>query len=945
MLDAKQRAALESSGCAIHFDDLTRLLYATDASIYQIEPDAVAFPQSAQDASRLLRAASDAHVPIICRGAGSGLAGGAIGQGLVLDFSKYNRHLSAVDLEQRTVRAGAGVVLDQLNAHVRQHGLWFGPDVATSSRATIGGMIANNSSGARAPKYGLTGDHVRAVEAVFADGRIETVRRDAGTLPELNKAVAEEIRRHEAVIRDRFPHVLRKRWPGYGFSEWLRSPGDLTTLLSGSEGTLVAITSAELDLVPIPKRKGLVLLFFSSIIDAMQATVDLLDLEPSAIEHIDRMLYDQTRGQLAFKPVRALLDLDSQPSEGILMVEFWDDFEDKIAALSQRKIGIRQQVLTDPREQEMVWAMRKAGVALLMGVRGSGKPVVGIEDTAVRPEQLPDYVRGLQSIMERHRLSASFYGHAASGLLHIRPVIDLHTAGGVQLFREVTQEVSALVRQFRGSISAEHGVGLAQTPFLHEHLGAELIDAMKRVKALFDPRGVMNPGKMIPDGAFATGSHLRWGAGYAIPTPFQSVLRFAAKDGSFVANLEQCNGCGGCRKDTPTMCPTFVATGDEIMSTRGRANTIRAILDGRLQDAADPLLSPSLDRALAYCLACKACTTECPSNVNMALLKADLLNARNRKYGLPLRERVFSAVDILGALGTLAPGVANLALRMGIVRKLMEQVLGIAFKRPLPPYARQRFDTWFHGRIAKAGSRGSVFLWDDTFARYHEPNVGQAAVAVLEAAGYRVHLIEGRKCCGRPSFSVGHLERARKLGEHNIRLIRSLAAKWPILFLEPSCYAMFAEDYRELGIEGAEEVAQQCMLFEQFVWDVLEQDPGALAFRETPGVVAIHAHCHAKALTDTSVQTRLAQRLPGSTVRMLNTGCCGMAGAFGATKEKYDVSVKVAEPLVAQIDALDAGARVVACGTSCRHQITHLTASEPLHIAELLARALRHEGG
>ncbi|HOS01557.1 MAG TPA: FAD-linked oxidase C-terminal domain-containing protein [Candidatus Hydrogenedentes bacterium] len=941
MHESKQRLLLDSSGCEIRFDDLSRQLYATDASIYQIVPLGVAFPKSAQETARLLGAASEAGVSIVPRGSGTGLAGGAIGSGLVVDFSKYNRQLGPIDVEQRTVRAGAGVVLDQLNAHARQHGLWYGPDVATSSRATLGGMIANNSSGARAPKYGLTGDHVRSVEAVFADGRIEMVRRDASTLPSLNRAVAEEIGRHEAVVRERFPDGLRKRWAGYGFGEWLRRPGDLTTLLSGSEGTLVAITSAELELVPIPKRKGLAVLFFASVIDAMQATVDLLDLEPAAIEHVDRMLLDQTRGQLAFAPVRSLLELDAQTTEAALIVEFWDDVDDQLAALTQRRIGIRQQTLLDPREQEMVWAMRKAGVALLMGVRGSGKPIVGIEDTAVRPERLPDYVRGLQSIMSKHGLRASLYGHAASGLLHIRPVIDLHKAEGVQTFREVTQEVSALVREFKGSISAEHGVGIAQTPFLREHLGEELIDAMKRVKTLFDPRGVMNPGKMIPDGTFETGSNLRWGAGYAIPEPFDPVLHFTAKDGSFVGNLEQCNGCGGCRKDAPTMCPTFIATGDEIMSTRGRANAIRAVLDGRLQDAIDPLKSPALDIAIAYCLACKACTAECPSNVNMTLLKAELLNARNRKYGLPLRERVVSVVDIMGALGTLAPGVANASLRWTWVRRIMERVLGIAFKRPLPPYAHTRFDRWFRARAPKSGRRGDVFLWDDTFVRYHEPNVGQAAVAVLEAAGYRVHLIAGRKCCGRPSFSVGHLDRARKLGEHNIRLIQSLDITWPILFLEPSCYAMFAEDYRELGIAGAEEVAKQCMLFEQFIWDLLQEDPEALAFREMPRTIAIHAHCHAKALTDASVQTRLAQRIPGGAVRMMNTGCCGMAGSFGASKEKYDVSVKVAQPLVEQIEALDDEACVVACGTSCRHQITHLTEARPLHIAELLADALR----
>ncbi len=935
------KARLEATGCEVCFDDLTRQLYATDASLYQIPPMAVAFPRTAEEAARVIGAAAESGVAVTPRGAGTGLVGGAIGSGIVVDLARHLRGIGPLDRERMTVRAGAGVVLDALNAWLKPHGLCFGPDVATSSRATIGGMIANNSSGARAPIYGLTADHVVALDAVLADGRTVTIDRESAALGAVRDAVGKIVARCEGEIRARMPEGLVKRWPGYAFDRWLKDPGNLLTMLVGSEGTLAGITGAELKVVPIPRKKVLVLLYFPTVLEAMSATVDLLDLKPAAIEHIDRILFDQTRGQLAFEPTRALMGLDDEATNAILMVEFYDNIDDRVDALLHRNLGTRHQVLTDAKEMERVWALRKAGVALLMGRKGAAKPIVGIEDTAVRPTQLPEYVRAFQELLKRFDLDGSFYGHAASGLLHIRPVLDLHTGDGVRRFRELTTEVSALVKEFNGSISAEHGVGIAQTPYLREHLGGTLVEATREVKALFDPKGRMNPGKLLAEPGFESTEHLRWGAGYAIPTPFEPVLRFAAKDGSFVGNLEQCNGCGGCRKETPTMCPTFIATGDEIMSTRGRANVIRAVLDGRLDSGKDPLLSPSLDKALGYCLACKACTAECPSNVNMALMKAELLHAKQRKFGVPLRERVFSLVDVLGALGTLTPGLANAALKWRWLRQLLRATLGIALQRPLPPYARQRFDRWFHGRarVDKAG-RGKVYLWDDTFVRFHEPNVGQAAVTVLEAAGFEVALVEGRKCCGRPAFSVGRLDRARALGEHNVRLIRARGGDEPILFLEPSCYAMFAEDYRELGIDGAEEVAKRCLLFEQFVWDLVEREPDALHFDCACTRVAVHAHCHAKALSDTSVQTKLLSRIPDAVVTMLNTGCCGMAGAFGACEEKYDVSVKVAEPLVQQLNALEPGAAVVASGTSCRHQITHLTESEPLHIAELLARAL-----
>ena len=944
MLSATQHDLLAASDCDIRFDNLTRQLYASDASVYQIEPVAVAFPRSARQASAIITAAADAGVSVIPRGAGSGLSGGAIGDGLIVEFSRYNREISNVDLEKRTVRCGAGVVLDSLNGFLKPHGYCFGPDVATSSRATIGGMIANNSSGARVPVYGTTADHVVSLEMVFADGRIENVGRGYHSLGAEQQMIAQLVHRHAADIAEWMPPGMLKRWSGYGIERFLREPDDLTEIFSASEGTLGAICSAELNIVPLPREKGLGLVFFASVAQAMQATVELLPLQPAAIEHIDKPLFDQTKGQLHFQAARDLMELDSKPCESILIVEFYGNVRDKLAALSARRLGLRTLICKNQAEMNLVWAVRKAGLSLLTGRVGPAKPIAFIEDAAVPPAKLPEYVAGLEALMNPLGLEVCYYGHAATGLLHVRPVLDLRTDTDLKKYRQVADGVSALVRQFRGSLAAEHGVGIARTEYMREQVGDQLLDVMREIKRMFDPKNLFNPGKLIGDGEFRIDGDLR--STYTIhpPLPFEPRLAFAFKDRSFTGNLEQCNGCGGCRKDGPTMCPTFLATGEEYMSTRGRANAIRAALELRVEGN-DPLRGYELEEALSNCLSCKACTTECPSNVNIALLKAEILHARHRRDGLPLRERLLSNVDLLGRFGTVTPRITNNALRSPLVRKLMSKVLGLAEERPLPPYAKQRFDKWFrnhggHRPPVQGKSRGRVILWDDTFVRYHEPHIGIAAVKVLEAIGFDVSLANGRRCCGRPAFSQGNLDEAARVGAHNLRLLAAADPAVPIIFLEPSCYSMFVEDYAELKLENAGAIAERCFLFEKFVEDILAAEPNAVNFREVPEPVAIHAHCHAKALIKPGFMATLTKRLPGRDVTLLETGCCGMAGAFGALESKYKVSLQVGEDLVRKIAAQPANATIVASGTSCRHQIEHMTPRRPKHMAELLAEAL-----
>ena len=483
---------------------------------------------------------------------GYGPGGQCDGEGLIVDFSRYNRRITDLDLEKRTVRVGAGVVLDQLNEFLEPHGFCFGPDVATSSRATLGGMIANNSSGSRCPFYGTTADHVLSLEIVLADGRLEKIGASHESLLCERAKIEKLVRAASTEMAERWPPGLIKRWPGYGIERFLRGPNDLTHILAGSEGTLAAIFSAELKISPQPQEKGLGLIFFASVAEAMQATVELLDLKPAAIEHINRPLLDQTKGQLQFQAARDLLELESKPCESILIVEFYENVAERLSILQSKKIGLRTKILTDPAQMNMVWSVRKSGLSLLTGCIGPAKPVAFIEDAAVRPEQLPDYVRGLQSLMKPLGLTASYYGHAASGLLHVRPVLDLHNAADLKKFRQVADETSALVRQFKGSLSAEHGVGIARTEYMRDQLGNQLLEVMREIKRAFDPKNVFNPGKIFADGSEPDGhqhridNHLRENFTRPLELPFQPVLAFAFKDRSFLGNLEQCNGCGGC---------------------------------------------------------------------------------------------------------------------------------------------------------------------------------------------------------------------------------------------------------------------------------------------------------------------------------------------------------------------------------------------------------------
>ena len=940
MTPTQQLATLKAANCEVAFDNLTRQLYATDASLYQVEPLAVAFPKNPKEACAIIQAAAQAGTSVIPRGAGTGLSGGAIGDGLVVDFARQNRQIGKLNLEKRTVWVGAGVVLDQLNEFLHPQGFRFGPDVATSSRATLGGMIANDSSGSHTPVYCTTARHVSALDVVLADGQAVKVAPGLDTLAKQRELVESLTELNFLQIVEEFPPGLLKRWPGYALARASSEPKNLLHILAGSEGTLAAIVSAELKVVPLPEERGVGLLFFASVAEAMQAAGELLDLKPAAIEHIDRPLFEQTRGQREFQAARDLLELDAKPCEAILIVEFFENARGQLAALSKRKLGLRKRILQTEAEANLVWALRKAGLSLLMSRKGGAKPVCFVEDSAVRPRDLPAYFAGLEELMQRAGVEASYYGHAASGLLHVRPVLDLHSAEDLKKYRGIADEVAELVAQFKGTLSGEHGVGIARTEYLRRQVGEEMYSLMKQIKKSFDPNNLFNPGKIISDGRYKIDKHLRTGGGGPLKLPFEPVLAFAARDESFTANLEQCNGCGGCLKQTPTMCPTFLVTGEESMSTRGRANAIRAALELRGIQG-DSLRSAELDAALSNCLSCRACTTECPSNVNMALLKAELLHARIRRDGLNLRERLLSSVDRLGKLGCAMPRTVNALLNFSSIRQVVRRVLGFTAERPLPQFALERFDHWFEKREPSIRPwRGKVILWDDTFVRYYEPHIGMAAVKLLETCGFEVVLPAQRQCCGRPAFSQGNLDEAARLGRHNIALFNAENDNTPVIFLEPSCYSMFAEDYRELKLPDAERVAARCFLFGEFFDNFLANEPLALRFNANPERLIVHMHCHAKSLVSPAAMCRLLQRLPERTVELLDTGCCGMAGAFGMMESKYELSVKVAEPLIAAVRNQPFGTTVVASGASCRQQIQHLAPVRLKHMVEVMAEAL-----
>ncbi|HEX2507283.1 MAG TPA: FAD-binding and (Fe-S)-binding domain-containing protein [Miltoncostaeaceae bacterium] len=887
-------------------DDASRELYAADASIYRRLPVATLRAALPEDLDAAVAACREGGVPLTCRGAGTSLAGQAVGTGLVVDCTALAS--ISIDPEARVARVGPGVVLDDLNRAAAAQGLAFGPDVASGSRATLGGMIANNSAGARSIAYGLTAGHVRALEVTLADGTRATLRR-GGPGP----APLEAARGLAAAAR---PPALLRRVSGYDLGALAGEEPDWPRLLCGSEGTLAVVREAELDLVERPAARGLALLSFPTVEAALEAAVAALEGGPSAVELMARSAIDLDA------PAQLLIEQSGEPAE--------------VADRLQAVRGAR--VVLDPAEQEAVWAVRRAGIgrALRDAPPGPGdpRPLAFIEDPAVPPERCPELARGVRRILEREGLQAVWYGHASVGCLHIRPRMDLRLPGAVAALRRIAEETADLVCALGGSLSGEHGDGRARSELLPRMYPPETIDAFGELKRLLDPEGLLNPGVITDPEPLDEGLRL---AASPPRRPRRTALAFT-REGGLARAGEACNGNGACRSRAATMCPSYQALRDERHSTRGRAVILRAALEGRLPAG---LADEGLHEALELCLGCKACATECPVGVDMAALKVEALAHRHRARGAPPAARIAGHAHELLALGSRAPSLARLGAR------LAGRVLGSAPPAPVRRW-RPRAANWHSGArpigtvanwhsghrpIGTGADAPAVALMADTFTRFLEPGIGDAALRVLDACGAAVEVVDPG-CCGRPLLSQGLVAQARRRARRAVaRLAPHALAARPIVVLEPSCWSMLVDDLPRLlpGDPRARWVAEAAVTFERAV---VELGPPALA--DGPEAL-VHEHCHAKALGDGTEGAAALAAVPGLATRPSGAGCCGMAGAFG--HRHRELSLRIAEDRLAPAVRAVSGP-AVAAGTSCREQIRRAAGRPALHPAELLAGRL-----
>jgi FAD/FMN-containing dehydrogenase/Fe-S oxidoreductase len=996
--DALLRELRQQVDGEVYVDRITRALYATDASPYQIDPVAVVVPRTPDAVRATLALARAHHVPIVARGAATSLAGQTVGQAIQIDFSKYLNRIVELDTAAGWVRVQPGIVLDHLNGELAPHGLKFAPDVSPSNRATIGGMIANNSSGAYSLRYGKTIDHVLELRVLLSDGTETTLRTlepDEWTVrcaqPDLEgacyRAVSELAQQHHEAIERRYPKIMR-RVGGYNLDAFAGDPPyNLAKLIVGSEGTLAVILEAKLRLMPRPAASGVVLLEFADLFDALDAVVPCLACAPVAVELLDDLLLNLTRRSLAFKDSLAILKTEAA---ALLLVEFFGDDPADVAGQmdrlleqlpSQARLAAATRALT-AEEKAPIWLVRKAGLPLLQSMSPGLKPETCVEDSAVPPQHLAAYIRRFKALIESHGTIAAFYGHASVGLLHVRPLLNLHDPNDVRHFRALSEGIRDLALEYGGAVSGEHGDGLLRSEHNLTVFGPDLYAAFQTLKRTFDPQGILNPGKIVD--APPLDAHLRYVPPRGVPVALQTHFAFHDTEGMLGA-AELCNGNGACRKtDSGTMCPSYMVTRDEAHSTRGRANALRLALGGALPAA--ELWSDRMHDVLDLCIECKGCTAECPSRVNMTRLKSEWLAHYFARHGTPLRARLFGQIRALNRIGTRLAPFSNWALRLPGVGLLNERLLGISRYRKLPRFATQSFDRWFETRenneqrtaenneqrttanneqrnkgtrqqvgtgtvrhvqaVEQADTKGrfdlrTVVLFPDTFTLYNEPQIGRAATLLLEALGYTVILPQRLVCCGRPMISKGLLGAAKRAAQDQLAVLASCAARGlPIVGLEPSCLLTFRDEYLDLLDDPrAEALRAQSMLLDEFLYQELQRGAfSASVFRSsaTARPALVHGHCHQKALAATTPTLALL-RAAGFAPREIDSGCCGMAGSFGYEREHYAISLDIGErALLPAVRAASADTTIVALGTSCRQQIAHGTGRTAFHIAEVL---------
>jgi FAD/FMN-containing dehydrogenase/Fe-S oxidoreductase len=997
----------------VRFDDMMRVLYSTDASHYQVYPIGVVLPKTNEDIQITVQLCAEHGVLVIPRGGGSGLCGQAIGPGVVIDPTKYMTRVLNVDTSGHSARVQAGAVLGLVNKQLAQHGLQFGPDPASAERATIGGIIGTNATGAHSIRYGMTSDNVTAVGCVLASGkRLEIgdwrLGMESVPISNLQSLISTIVQHSERAIRTHFPKVWR-RASGYNLdyiAEMLAydaanpttclteanarrktqnlqnhlrqiSQFNLTPLIVGSEGTLAVVCEATLHLVPKPKRTALVVCAFANVLQAMRAVPTLLQTDPDAIELIGDTFIKLAADLPEYKDKLHWVDLAHMP-EAVLVLEFAGDSQLPIANCLHRatslieteKLPCTVMTLTEPKAQADVWAVRKGGLAILQSIRSEFKPISVVEDIAVPVEHLADFTQGLLDIFAEFGASGALYGHASAGCLHVRPLVNLKTVDGLAKVQGIGKRALELTLQFGGALSGEHGDGYERTRHNEALFGREVFQAFCEVKEAFDPKHLLNPNKKVH--GLDLDDAMRFGPGYKT-FAFPSTFTFQ-KDGSLAALAERCNGAGVCRKqDSGVMCPSYRATLDETHNTRGRANLLQELLSNRggkeigdwrlkidlTQSPVSNLQSPNVTpnnvlTSLDLCLSCKACASECASGVDMAKMKSDFTQQIYEERGVPLRAWLLGRIALLSEYASLVPDIGNWLL----ARRSLKRVLRIAPEHTLPKFAKQTFMSRLEIRDWQNQSPISnllisnpqsplqrVVLFADTFTRYNHPEIGIAAVEVLEHSGYEVVIPEWQ-CCGRSLISQGQPKAARELAEFNIRTLAPYARQGlPIVGLEPSCISALKDDYLDLiPSEDAKAVAKQTMSIEEFLISnfrfQIDELRDQSKIQNLKSKILFHGHCHQKALWGTQASKAVLMRA-GYEVKEIESTCCGMAGAFGYEAEHAALSKQIGElALLPAVRAAPKEALIVAPGTSCRSQIEELTGRKAWHPIEILAKTL-----
>jgi len=942
------------------FDAFSRGRYSTDASIYQIDPVGVVVPRTEDAALAALQLAVEEGVPILPRGAGTSQCGQSVGAALVVDCSKHLDRIVSLDLDRREVTVQPGLVLDRLNAQLRSHGLWFPVDVSTSAQATLGGMAGNNSCGARSIRYGNMVHNVHAIDALLPSGEpmrfgpSEELAQGSAAYRELAVQIHAIAAREAAEIEARWPKVLR-RVQGYNLD--MVSPGaahNLAHLLVGSEGTLAFSRRLTLKLSPIPPHKVLGVAHFPTFYRAMECTQHIVKLDPDAVELVDRTMIDLARGNDAFRPVVEKF-IRGEP-EAILLVEFAGEDRDAQSAKLKRlaelmgDLGLPGAVveITEPKLQREVWEVRKAGLNIMMSMKGDGKPVSFIEDCAVPLEHLAEYTERLSHVFAKHGAHGTWYAHASVGTLHVRPVLDMRR-DGAQKMRAIAEEACALVREFKGAYSGEHGDGLVRSEWIEPILGSRLATALAEVKRLFDPKGLMNPGKIVNPPRMDERRLFRYKPGYRVE-PITTALDWSGWGGLGPA-VEMCNNNGHCRKfDAGTMCPSYRATRDEQHLTRGRANTLRLALSGQL--GPDALTSDAMRETMALCVSCKGCKRECPTGVDMARMKIEFLHHYVKRHGLSARQKLIAYLPRYAPTLSRFARLVNLGARFPGVRLLLEKTLGLSRRRSLPRWDAHPFCAPSAPSPGRAAGRDEVVVFADTFNRYFEPENLRDAVAVLRAAGYAVQVAvpaEGERplCCGRTFLAAGLVEQAREEARRLLDALRGHVLRGrAIVGLEPSCLLTLRDEYLVMGLPKSEvePLSRHALLFEEFLSGEKKVGRLRLDFAALETKAVLHGHCHQKAFDAMRAVEDTLSLIPGLKVETVESSCCGMAGSFGYEEEHFEVSMRMGEAaLLPRVRAVEGTAMVVADGTSCRQQIRDGAGREAVHAVRVLRRALKKD--